>query len=233
MMSTSTQKQLNIVFLHPDLGIGGAERLVVDAAVGLQNLGHKVTIFTSHCDPTHCFDEARDGAAFSHSPIYIAEVRLEKRILIDSSTTGTLDVRVRGNTLFPPSILGRFAILCAILRQLHLVLQIAVFSSELRDLQPDAFFVDQLSACVPLLRITRARARILFYCHFPDKLLVRRGGWIKRAYRVPFDWLESWTTGGSDVIVVNSEFTWGSVPGVEGKEAAGGVSVCGYWRAGT
>jgi hypothetical protein len=29
--------------------------------VGLQNRGHKVTIFTSHCDPAHCFDEARDG----------------------------------------------------------------------------------------------------------------------------------------------------------------------------
>ena len=50
-----------IVFLHPDLGIGGAERLVIDAAVGLQKRGHKVVIFTSHCDPTHCFDEARDG----------------------------------------------------------------------------------------------------------------------------------------------------------------------------
>jgi hypothetical protein len=54
------QKQ-NVVFIHPDLGIGGAERLIIDAAVGLQKLGHKVTIFISHCDPTHCFDEARDG----------------------------------------------------------------------------------------------------------------------------------------------------------------------------
>lgn len=51
----------NVVFIHPDLGIGGAERLIVDAAVGLQELGHKVTIFTSHCDPRHCFEEARDG----------------------------------------------------------------------------------------------------------------------------------------------------------------------------
>jgi alpha-1,3/alpha-1,6-mannosyltransferase len=58
-MSTSTDQ--NIVFFHPDLGIGGAERLVIDAAVGLQNLGYKVTIFTSHCDPSHCFEEARDG----------------------------------------------------------------------------------------------------------------------------------------------------------------------------
>lgn len=54
-------KKKSIVFFHPDLGIGGAERLVIDAAVGLQNLGYTVTIFTSHRDQNHCFDEARDG----------------------------------------------------------------------------------------------------------------------------------------------------------------------------
>lgn len=58
--SKDAQKR-SIVFFHPDLGIGGAERLIIDAAVGLQELGHKVTIFTSHCDPQHCFEEARDG----------------------------------------------------------------------------------------------------------------------------------------------------------------------------
>jgi len=56
-----TEYAQHTVFIHPDLGIGGAERLVVDAAVALQNRGHRVTIFTSHCDPRHCFDEARDG----------------------------------------------------------------------------------------------------------------------------------------------------------------------------
>jgi alpha-1,3/alpha-1,6-mannosyltransferase len=61
-----TSKSQSIVFFHPDLGIGGAERLVIDAAVGLKNRGHKVTIFTSHCDPRHCFDEARDGKLLSH-----------------------------------------------------------------------------------------------------------------------------------------------------------------------
>lgn len=59
--SRTDEKRQNIVFFHPDLGIGGAERLIIDAAVGLQNLGHKVVIYTSHCDPRHCFDEARDG----------------------------------------------------------------------------------------------------------------------------------------------------------------------------
>lgn len=66
-----------IVFFHPDLGIGGAERLIVDAAVGLQQRGHKVTIFTSHCDPRHCFEEARNGmwASFGALPI---ELRIDR-----------------------------------------------------------------------------------------------------------------------------------------------------------
>ena len=63
-----TAQTRRIVFFHPDLGIGGAERLIIDAAVGLQQLGHKVTIFTSHCDPEHCFEEARDGMRSLHEP---------------------------------------------------------------------------------------------------------------------------------------------------------------------
>jgi alpha-1,3/alpha-1,6-mannosyltransferase len=64
-MAAGKKRTKTIVFLHPDLGIGGAERLVVDAAVGLQKRGHRVVIFTSHCDPAHCFDEARDGISYT------------------------------------------------------------------------------------------------------------------------------------------------------------------------
>ena len=185
----SEDAQKSIVFFHPDLGIGGAERLVIDAAVGLQNLGHKVTIFTSHCDATHCFDEARDG---------------------------TLDVRVRGNTIVPSTIAGRFSILCAILRQLHLVLAITFLSSELDALRPTHFFIDQLSAAVPLLGWLFSKVGILFYCHFPDQLLVQKEkggllGLVKACYRVPFNKVESWSTASADGIVVNSHFTGGVV----------------------
>lgn len=128
-------------------------------------------------------------------------------------STGTLDVRVRGNSLFPPTLLNRFHILLAILRQIHLVISIAVWSNELDKLQPDAFVVDQLSACVPLLRwLYPTRQRTLFYCHFPDQLLADRRasgplGLLKKLYRLPFDWFEGWSMGGSDKIVVNSNFT--------------------------
>ncbi|KAH6679470.1 glycosyltransferase family 4 protein [Halenospora varia] len=172
-------KPQTLLFFHPDLGIGGAERLIIDAAVGLQNRGHKVVIFTSHCDPKHCFDEARDG---------------------------TLDVRVRGNYI-PASILSRFSIICAILRQFHLILW-TYFTSELSLLEPDAFVVDQLSAGLPWLRYLYPETRILFYCHFPDLLLAQgRSSWWKRAYRIPFDALEQWSMSFADSVVVNSGFT--------------------------
>ncbi|KAI9170865.1 Alpha-1,3/1,6-mannosyltransferase alg-2 [Paramyrothecium foliicola] len=170
----------SIVFFHPDLGIGGAERLVVDAAVGLQNRGHKVVVFTNHCDPNHCFDECRDG---------------------------TLDVRVRADNLIPMSILSRLTILCAILRHLHLLLLIH-FSGELAALRPRAFVVDQLSAGLPLLRQLAPRP-VLFYCHFPDLLLAqgRERSALKRLYRVPFDWLEESSMGFAQAVAVNSGFT--------------------------
>lgn len=54
-------RSLRIGMLHPDLGIGGAERLVVDAAAQLQAAGHHVTLFTTHHDRSRCFEETRDG----------------------------------------------------------------------------------------------------------------------------------------------------------------------------
>jgi alpha-1,3/alpha-1,6-mannosyltransferase len=93
------------------------------------------------------------------------------------------------------------------------VLSIAFFGDELHNIKPDVFVVDQLSACVPLLRwICSDRQRTLFYCHFPDQLLADRRaggitGLIKSVYRLPFDWFEGWSTAASDKIVVNSNFT--------------------------
>ncbi|KAK7044094.1 Alpha-1,3-mannosyltransferase-like protein [Paramarasmius palmivorus] len=185
---------MRIAFLHPDLGIGGAERLVVDAAVGLQNRGHDVHVYTSHHDSSHCFEETRDGT-------------------------------LRVHAIHPPvprAILGKFHILLAHLRQLHLTYKLLTGS----ELPYDVYFVDQLSTCVPFLRIL-GKTRVVFYCHFPDKLLAngelieekgrgdgeirfrmkKKGSLMKQLYRYPMDWLEEVTTRQADRILANSKFT--------------------------
>ena len=45
--------------------VGGAERLIVDAAVELVSHGHKVHVFTSHHDKDRCFEETISGLCFS------------------------------------------------------------------------------------------------------------------------------------------------------------------------
>ncbi|NXE51158.1 ALG2 mannosyltransferase, partial [Casuarius casuarius] len=64
-----------------------------------------------------------------------------------------------------------------------------------------------VSACIPILRLARTHKNVLFYCHFPDQLLTKRESLLKRIYRIPLDWLEEYTTGMADCIVVNSKFT--------------------------
>jgi alpha-1,3/alpha-1,6-mannosyltransferase len=214
----------NVVIIHPDLGIGGAERLIIDVALALQNRGHRVTIYTSYRDKAHCFDEARDG---------------------------TLDVRVRGDTIFPAHIFGRLHILMASLRQLHLTFSLLTElgsrdapsqqsekdqSSNAEEIRDDIFIVDQLPACVPILKTfgqpRKSRTqRILFYCHFPDQLLARRneGGSLLRLakllYRFPFDWFEGWAMSASDRVVANSNFSRGVVHSVFGTDRLGDVDV--------
>ena len=68
--------------------------------------------------------------------------------------------------------------------------------------------MDQQSVAVPLLKFVSG-SRVVFYCHFPDKLLsagwtfndkeVKRqgAGLLRRAYRWPVDKLEEFTTGES------------------------------------
>lgn len=137
---------------------------------------------------------------------------------------------MRGNWLFPATILGRFKILLSLLRQLHLLIEITL-SRERLNLHPSVFFVDQLSANVPLLRWWWKDTKILFYCHFPDLLLVQgRRRWWKRIWRVGFDWLEGVGMRGADRVVVNSGFTKGVVEqlwkGLGGRNGVGIVYPC-------
>ncbi|XP_044149899.1 alpha-1,3/1,6-mannosyltransferase ALG2 [Bufo gargarizans] len=165
----------SVLFIHPDLGIGGAERLVVDAALALKSRGCQVQVWTAHYDVNHCFSETLDSG---------------------------IPIRCCGDWL-PRSIFGRFLALCAYIRMLFLAFYIVFLSGE----QFDVVFCDQISACIPIFKLTRDRKRVLFYCHFPDQLLTSRISLVKKIYRAPIDWLEEKTTGMADCILVNSHFT--------------------------
>ncbi|XP_022317934.2 alpha-1,3/1,6-mannosyltransferase ALG2-like [Crassostrea virginica] len=90
---------VRVLFLHPDLGIGGAERAVIDAALALKSKGHEVQFVTAHHDSSHCFQETKDG---------------------------TLKVTCVGDWL-PRKICGKFYALCAYIRMIYAALYV-VFS---------------------------------------------------------------------------------------------------------
>lgn len=49
--------KMRVAFVHPDLGLGGAERFIVDAALSLKDLGHDPAIFSPFQDASRCFEE--------------------------------------------------------------------------------------------------------------------------------------------------------------------------------
>ena len=156
-----------VAFIHPDLGIGGAERFVCDAALALQKKGHTVKIFTSHHDPKHCFEETSDG---------------------------TLSVQAVGDWL-PRHILWKFYALWAYIRMFYVAIYLVFFS----DYDPDVVICDQVSACIPILQLSK-KARVMFYCHFPDLLLTQRRSLVKKIYRTPIDYTEEVTTGMGSIL---------------------------------
>lgn len=93
---------MRVAFLHPDLGIGGAEQLVINLALACKSLGCYVKIFTPFYDERRAFTQTKDG---------------------------TLDVEVRGN-IFPRRIFGRFHAFCEYLRMLFAALYLIFFGGD-------------------------------------------------------------------------------------------------------
>ncbi|CAO1630060.1 unnamed protein product [Sympodiomycopsis kandeliae] len=208
-MDQNPERKLRVAIIHPDLGIGGAERLIVDTAVGLQQIGHEVEIFTTYHDPKHCFEPTRDG---------------------------TLKVHKMG-TYIPRAVAGKFHSVFAIAQHLSLVFQLLLALlyfqfpgflprslynalSGAPPMQPfDIIFMDQQAFGVPWLKIL-AKTRVVFYCHFPDKEIsnsiakqraIARGhsgpSVFRYLYRIPLNMVEEGTIDYADKILVNSEFT--------------------------
>lgn len=215
---------LHIVFLHLDLGIGGAEQLVVNLALASVPredksksdgnvpdadadastvMNGKVSIFTTHCDQKHCFDVVNKTL---NPPGKLAN-----------------SVHVVGAFL-PVTILGKGTAFCSTIRMLYL-------SFVAKRMYPDAdvFVLDVLPTPIPYL-VQRSKC-VIYYCHFPDKLLTRdtvngetsegasvaantSGGLktkikysFKKRYRHLLDYMEEWAMSFADLICVNSNFT--------------------------
>jgi len=108
--------KLKVAMVHPDMGIGGAERLVTDCALALQDLGHDVVVYTPHCDPQRCFSEV-----------------LPRHL-------GGVVSCVVVNTMIPFTIFGAFQGLCANLRSLITALYVCLNVSDVDVAMCDIVF---------------------------------------------------------------------------------------------
>ena len=180
---------MKVVFIHLDLGIGGAEQLVLNLAGASQSAGHNVTIVTSRCEQDHCFSSVK-------------------------KPNGKLAFLVQICGSFIPATLGGMATaLCSSIRMLYLSFWTIRIHSD-----ADIIVLDVLPTSIPILTFF-TKAGILFYCHFPDKLLTRdtvngeptdtlsQRSSLRNLYRNILDSLEESTMGYADVLVVNSNFT--------------------------
>jgi alpha-1,3/alpha-1,6-mannosyltransferase len=184
-------RSLKITFLHPGLGIGGSERLVIEAALGLQQKGHRVKVVTAHYRP-------RDSLA--------------------SALASQLDLRIC-RPIVPSSIGCRLRVLCSILQMMLLV-------GELRRFENDSHvvFCDLVPHVIPFIRRV-SRAKVVYYCHYPDLLLTAERDLVYGLYRRPFDYLEEVGTAMAHAIVVNSLFTKGVLLETFPRLSASRVSV--------
>lgn len=203
-------KPLHVIFLHLDLGIGGAEQLVVNLALASlppsqdddnghdddddkEYLNAKVSIFTTHCDQSHCFDAVR------HKP---HPGRLANSVHVVGS-------------FIPVNVFGYGTVFFSTIRMLYLS-----FIAKWTFPNADVFVLDVLPTPIPFLVWSRAKS-VIYYCHFPDKLLTRDTvngiligkrkkslkNTLKGWYRNVMDSVEEWSMSYADLCCVNSNFT--------------------------
>jgi len=114
-----------------------------------------------------------------------------------------LDVLVIADFI-PRSLFGRCCAFFAYLRFIFAASYIILFHFNDFDL----IYVDQISAPIPLLKMFGFK--VIFYAHFPDMLLSKPGGILKKLYRFPIDFVEKFSLSFANAILYNSKFT-GSV----------------------
>lgn len=153
---------MNLVFIHPDLGLGGAERLIVDCAIAAKSNGHQVTILTNHYDPNRCF-----------------------------SDTNQLDIIVKASNL-PRHISGRFHAFFAYLKILLASVWLLYFSGVKYDvivcdqISLPIIFLKLFNFSSKKFKI------LFYCHFPDQLLCVydKKKNFLKRFYRTPLDWAE-------------------------------------------
>ncbi len=177
--SFTRARPLHVVLVHVDLGIGGAEQLILQLAQASKRAGHTLDIVTTRCDPDHCFAAVKPGGdLFPHLHVY-------------------------GNWIPATLPHGTAKALCSTLRLAYL----AWWTARKRS-KADVYVLDVLP--LPLwIWSWISSASLLFYCHFPDLLLLRRepGSLLQQCYRHVMDGMEEHCMEYADLIAVNSQFT--------------------------
>eukprot|EP00960_Hanusia_phi_P021928 649435-Hanusia_phi.AAC.1 len=187
---------------------------VVDAAVGLQNKGHRVVMYTSHHDKNHCFQETRDGTLN-------VEVIVLKFVFVLSPPSG---LRTMKDALPPPEFNSSQVILLTQIRyDVIIVDQLSVGTMTFGSvivlrfccLYADSSSHPPCNGIENRLLLSFSGSQIVW----PVKVLMiamvgekeadlrRSRSWLKSLYRLPFDWLEEFTTLLSHRILVNSKYT--------------------------
>ena len=181
-----------IFFFHPDLGKGGAERLIVDAAFVNIREGRRVRILTGRYTRESAFGDL------------VAEVERPGSLLSVHPVAAWLPQRL-------PVIRAELA--CASLRAAWAVLiALLAVATGRWEVPRGGVVADQVAHWIGWA-VWWWNVPWLFYCHFPDALLVQqeRSGTVrasvKAAYRLVADAVERRTTAGATLICVNSRFT--------------------------
>jgi len=165
---------------------------------------HHLGLFTTRCDASHCFAPLKKSPRGALHPY----------------------LTICGAWL-PHDIRGRWRVVCSTVRLLYLTAAVWWMWNNRRRPQygPDVIVLDVLPTPLPLLQWLFPDAALLFYCHFPDQLLIQTTTAAtttkdpaavdnnnnhhkpKSWYRRLVDSLENVTLPFADLIVVNSQFT--------------------------
>jgi len=214
----TVSKSRAVAFIHPDLGLGGAERLVVDTALELRARHHTVVLYTLHLDPQRCFSHVLDGSCGKVVCVENRVIRFIRRFVWGHALRAALSCAVLAASVpldYDVVFVDLVAIPLMILWWKRFLQRISLHWKTSRYLEAGA------------ARRSRPRPLLVYYCHFPDRLLAPGASfesvptgvgppkqsetwwrrWLRSLYRSVVDSLEACSIAHADRILVNSQFT--------------------------